>query len=167
MTLPTLLTHCGVYQAHVITSGLKAYSTSLGRRLADVCRLACGGHGYLLSSGIPEMFSILSASCTYEGDNTVLMLQVARSEIDLKIMRGRGGGYTQEFSKYTILVTSLNMCHFCTFNRMSCLLPNHKSLFNLNLPTCGIWVKYFRIPLCLCVYVHVCAYMSVCVHVCI
>ena len=47
-------------------------------RHAETCRLACGGHGYLLCSGLPEMYTVLNASCTYEGDNDVLYLQVAR-----------------------------------------------------------------------------------------
>ena len=45
---------------------------------AETCRLACGGHGYLLSSGLPTLYSMINAACTYEGDNDVLYLQVAR-----------------------------------------------------------------------------------------
>ena len=47
-------------------------------RHAETCRLACGGHGYLLYSALPELYTLLNAGCTYEGDNDVLFLQVAR-----------------------------------------------------------------------------------------
>ncbi|KAJ7388681.1 Acyl-coenzyme A oxidase (Acyl-CoA oxidase) [Desmophyllum pertusum] len=65
-------------EVHAITSGLKAFSTSTSMRHTETCRLACGGHGYLLYSSLPELYTILNASCTYEGDNDVLYLQVAR-----------------------------------------------------------------------------------------
>nr|KAJ0196201.1 hypothetical protein LSAT_V11C700371920 [Lactuca sativa] len=38
----------------------------------------CGGHRYLVSSGLPELFAVYIPTCTYEGDNVVLLLQVAR-----------------------------------------------------------------------------------------
>lgn len=50
------------------------YSTSL----AQVCRLACGGHGYMLISGLPRLYATTVAACTYEGENTVLYLQTSR-----------------------------------------------------------------------------------------
>lgn len=65
-------------ELHAITSGLKAFSTSNSLRHAENCRLACGGHGYLLCSGLPELYTGINASCTFEGDNDVLYLQVAR-----------------------------------------------------------------------------------------
>lgn len=42
----------------------------------EECRKLCGGHGYLCSSGLPELFAVYVPSCTYEGDNVVLLLQV-------------------------------------------------------------------------------------------
>ena len=47
-------------------------------RHIETCRLACGGHGYLLCSALPDLYKIINAACTYEGDNDVLYLQVAR-----------------------------------------------------------------------------------------
>jgi hypothetical protein len=43
----------------------------------EECRKLCGGHGYLNSSGLPELFAIYVPACTYEGDNVVLLLQVS------------------------------------------------------------------------------------------
>ena len=44
----------------------------------ETCRRSCGGHGYLLSSGIAQTVLDTMASVTYEGENTVLYLQTAR-----------------------------------------------------------------------------------------
>jgi hypothetical protein len=40
--------------------------------------LCCGGHGYSLASGIPQIIQDLDAGSTYEGDNVVLLLQTGR-----------------------------------------------------------------------------------------
>lgn len=65
-------------QLHAISSGLKAVATNDTVKGVDICRLACGGHGYLSSSNLPRIYSTVAASITYEGENTVLFLQVAR-----------------------------------------------------------------------------------------
>uniref|UniRef100_A0A182ERS4 ACOX domain-containing protein n=1 Tax=Onchocerca ochengi TaxID=42157 RepID=A0A182ERS4_ONCOC len=44
----------------------------------EQCRLACGGHGFSLASALPEIYSFAVAGCTYEGENIVMLLQVAR-----------------------------------------------------------------------------------------
>lgn len=44
----------------------------------ETCRLACGGHGYMASSNLPATYGLVTAMCTYEGENTVLLLQTAR-----------------------------------------------------------------------------------------
>jgi acyl-CoA oxidase len=38
----------------------------------------CGGHGYLLISGLPEIVNSVTAMCTFEGENFVMWGQVAR-----------------------------------------------------------------------------------------
>lgn len=55
--------------------------TDVGSASIEVCRRACGGHGYLLISGIHRLYATTVAACTYEGENTVLYLQTARYEI--------------------------------------------------------------------------------------
>lgn len=44
----------------------------------ETLRLACGGHGYMTSSNLPRTYGLATAMCTYEGENTVLLLQTAR-----------------------------------------------------------------------------------------
>uniref|UniRef100_A0A2P2JJU2 Acyl-coenzyme A oxidase n=1 Tax=Rhizophora mucronata TaxID=61149 RepID=A0A2P2JJU2_RHIMU len=65
-------------EAHACTAGLKSLTTSVTADAIEECRKLCGGHGYLCSSGLPELFAVYVPSCTYEGDNVVLLLQVAR-----------------------------------------------------------------------------------------
>ncbi|KAJ6851121.1 peroxisomal acyl-coenzyme A oxidase 1-like [Iris pallida] len=65
-------------EAHACTAGLKSLTTSITADGIEECRKLCGGHGYLCSSGLPELFAVYVPSCTYEGDNVVLLLQVAR-----------------------------------------------------------------------------------------
>ncbi|KAK8735635.1 hypothetical protein OTU49_005239 [Cherax quadricarinatus] len=65
-------------ELHSLSSGLKALSSSDASWGVEVCRLACGGHGYLASSNLPRTYTGTTCAITYEGENTVLLLQVAR-----------------------------------------------------------------------------------------
>ncbi|CAA2978417.1 peroxisomal acyl-coenzyme A oxidase 1-like [Olea europaea subsp. europaea] len=65
-------------EVHACTAGLKSLTTSATADGIEECRKLCGGHGYLCSSGLPELFAVYVPACTYEGDNIVLLLQVAR-----------------------------------------------------------------------------------------
>lgn len=44
----------------------------------EMCRLACGGHGYMTCANFSATYGLVTAMCTYEGENTVLLLQTAR-----------------------------------------------------------------------------------------
>lgn len=65
-------------ELHAISCGLKALSSTDAASGVETCRLACGGHGYLASSNLPRIYTSTTAAITYEGENTVLWLQVAR-----------------------------------------------------------------------------------------
>ncbi|PPS17111.1 hypothetical protein GOBAR_AA03443 [Gossypium barbadense] len=65
-------------EAHACTAGLKSMTTSVTADAIEECRKLCGGHGYLSNNGLPELFAVYIPTCTYEGDNVVLLLQVAR-----------------------------------------------------------------------------------------
>lgn len=41
-------------------------------------KLACGGAGFSMHSGLPLLYLDYSPNTTFEGDNTVMMLQAAR-----------------------------------------------------------------------------------------
>lgn len=63
---------------HAISSGLKAQSFNNCLKFAQMNRLCCGGHGYSMASGLPQVIQEADAGSTYEGDNVVLLLQTAR-----------------------------------------------------------------------------------------
>lgn len=65
-------------ELHAIACCLKAVCTSEAAKSVEICRLACGGHGYMASSSFPNIYGMVTAACTYEGENTVLLLQTAR-----------------------------------------------------------------------------------------
>ncbi|KAJ2940652.1 hypothetical protein O0L34_g14759 [Tuta absoluta] len=65
-------------ELHALSCCLKAISTADAAEIVERCRLACGGHGYMQSSNLPITYGLVTAACTYEGENTVLLLQTAR-----------------------------------------------------------------------------------------
>ena len=65
-------------EIHGTTAGLKAYSTWLALEALETCRQCMGGYGYSSYSALPGMIQDFSVQCTWEGDNTVLMLQAGR-----------------------------------------------------------------------------------------
>ncbi|OCT60695.1 hypothetical protein XELAEV_18046716mg [Xenopus laevis] len=65
-------------ELHALSAGLKAFTSWAANAGIEECRMACGGHGYSRSSGIPDIYVTFTPSCTYEGENTVMMLQTAR-----------------------------------------------------------------------------------------
>ncbi len=65
-------------EVHALSSGLKAMTGEVVSDGVDVCRRMCGGHGYLLASGLPEVFQNYTAVQTFEGTAQVLEPQLAR-----------------------------------------------------------------------------------------
>lgn len=66
-------------ELHAASCCMKALCTSDAASAVETVRLACGGHGYMKSSNLPSTYGLVTAACTYEGENTVLLLQTARS----------------------------------------------------------------------------------------
>uniref|UniRef100_A0A7E4ZVT0 Acyl-coenzyme A oxidase n=1 Tax=Panagrellus redivivus TaxID=6233 RepID=A0A7E4ZVT0_PANRE len=70
-------------QLHGLSSGLKSIVSWDTAQGIEQCRLACGGHGYSQASGFPDIYSYAVGGCTYEGENIVMLLQVARGLVKL------------------------------------------------------------------------------------
>ncbi|XP_037043884.1 probable peroxisomal acyl-coenzyme A oxidase 1 [Bradysia coprophila] len=68
----------GLASLHAISCCLKAVCTNETTQAVQTLRLACGGHGFLVSAGFSDIFKFVTAAQTYEGENTVLLLQTAR-----------------------------------------------------------------------------------------
>uniref|UniRef100_A0A1B0CKT1 Acyl-CoA oxidase C-alpha1 domain-containing protein n=1 Tax=Lutzomyia longipalpis TaxID=7200 RepID=A0A1B0CKT1_LUTLO len=68
----------GLADLHALSCCLKAIVTNESSLGIDVCRLSCGGHGYLQCSGFPTIYGFNTAAETYEGEHVILLLQTAR-----------------------------------------------------------------------------------------
>ncbi|KAF8673246.1 hypothetical protein HU200_048798 [Digitaria exilis] len=66
-----------IADVHVLSSGLKAYITSYTAKSISICREACGGHGYAAVNRFGSLRNDHDIFQTFEGDNTVLLQQVA------------------------------------------------------------------------------------------
>ncbi|KAK6014809.1 acyl-CoA dehydrogenase, middle domain protein, partial [Ostertagia ostertagi] len=64
-------------ELHYITSGLKAVVTHLVGQGIEQARMSCGGHGYSKASNIPDLYGVAIGGCTYEGENMVMLQQLA------------------------------------------------------------------------------------------
>ncbi|KAH8897349.1 acyl-CoA oxidase [Thozetella sp. PMI_491] len=64
--------------AHQMSAGMKAWASAVASEGAEDARKCCGGAGYLVISGLPELVYSLTALCTLEGENYVLWQQTAR-----------------------------------------------------------------------------------------
>ncbi|KAF8384910.1 hypothetical protein PRIPAC_74052 [Pristionchus pacificus] len=65
-------------ELHALSSGLKAVITWEVAQGIEQLRLSCGGHGYSRASAFPDIYTYAVGGCTYEGENIVMLLQVAR-----------------------------------------------------------------------------------------
>ncbi|KAH8381153.1 hypothetical protein KR200_005982 [Drosophila serrata] len=71
-------------EIHAISSALKPVATWAARDGIQECREACGGHGYLRSSGLGDLRNDNDANCTYEGENNTLIQQASNWLISLR-----------------------------------------------------------------------------------
>ncbi|OMH84762.1 Acyl-coenzyme A oxidase 3 [Zancudomyces culisetae] len=65
-------------ETHATSAGLKSYCTWTTLNIIDQCRQSLGGHGYSAYTGLSTMYQDFAVHCTWEGDNTILMLQCGR-----------------------------------------------------------------------------------------
>lgn len=85
-----------VADVHALSAGLKAYVTSYTAKSLSVCREACGGHGYAAVNRFGGLRNDHDIFQTFEGDNTVLLQQVAADLLKQ---------YKEKFQGGTLLVT--------------------------------------------------------------
>lgn len=70
--------HSGLASLHALSAGLKAYVTSEAVDGAEDARKLCGGHGYVVISGLPDIIGTCAGGTTFEGENYVMWQQVGR-----------------------------------------------------------------------------------------
>lgn len=78
-------------EMHSLTSALKAAMTSIVCDNMEICRRACGGHGFMLAAGIPLHLCSYAPQVTYEGDFVILSIQVGRELLKLLQIKIKGG----------------------------------------------------------------------------
>lgn len=67
-----------VTDVHSSSSALKSFTTTVAADGMEDCRKACGGHGFLECSGLPELITTYLQNPTVEGDNHMLPQQVVK-----------------------------------------------------------------------------------------
>lgn len=83
---------------HHLLAGLKAHVSEVMMNTLDKARRSCGGAGYQSNSGFTELIACGSPIPTYEGDNTVMLLQSARFVFKLVKAAQKGGPLPYPFS---------------------------------------------------------------------
>lgn len=82
-----------IADVHVLSAGLKAYVTSYTAKSLSVCREACGGHGYAAVNRFGTLRNDHDIFQTFEGDNTVLLQQVAADLLKHYKTKFQGGAF--------------------------------------------------------------------------
>lgn len=83
-----------VTDVHSLSSGLKSYVTSYTAKSLSICRESCGGHGYAAINRFGSLRNDHDIFQTFEGDNTVLLQQVAADLLKQYKEKFQGGKLT-------------------------------------------------------------------------
>lgn len=98
---------------HVLSAGAKALCSWHARDALQECREACGGQGYKSDNRIAAVRATHDISCTFEGDNLVLMHTVAKALLgDYAAVVGarrRGGGKLPPFGELLAFLNTPRM----------------------------------------------------------
>ncbi|KAK6176957.1 hypothetical protein SNE40_015158 [Patella caerulea] len=104
-------------ELHSQSSALKAITGDVSVHHSEICRRACGGHGYLWYAGIGEAVSSGASIITAEGENTVLYQQTARylmKQVALNVSGQTLDGFTSYLNNddnYVNPIQSSEHCH--------------------------------------------------------
>eukprot|EP00434_Breviolum_minutum_P039161 symbB.v1.2.034764.t2/scaffold4548.1/size38217/1 len=82
-TMRAILASGDAATLHVASSGLKALCSRIAGDGIETCRRACGGHGYLAVSGLPELLGTYLQNVTVEGENYMIAQQTTRGLLKL------------------------------------------------------------------------------------
>ena len=98
-----LVSSAGVSKAemqdvHASSSALKSFTTTVAADGIEDCRKACGGHGFLMCSGLPELITTYLQNPTVEGDNHMLPQQVIK--VLLKLVQAVQKGAAADLGDY-------------------------------------------------------------------
>ncbi|CAB4002270.1 peroxisomal acyl-coenzyme A oxidase 1 isoform X2, partial [Paramuricea clavata] len=98
-------------ELHATSAGIKAFTTQNAATGVETCRFRCGGHGFSMSSGLPTIYGDhVAPSCTYEGDNIVMLLQTARYLVKCCSRLASGQPVTTPTAAYLTAVAKETAC---------------------------------------------------------
>ena len=92
---------------HALSSSLKIIATTQTAQSLETLRMTCGGLGYAAYSGFGEMYNSFVHTCSAEGENHVLMLQVARWAVGL-VQHARKSGKSDLNSNEKFVLSGLS-----------------------------------------------------------
>jgi len=98
-------------EMHASSAGLKGLCCERAALGIEDCRKACGGAGYLLTSGVAALEADFKWRATAEGDTVVMLLQTARYLIKSAAAARKG----EELSGLTSCLAPLKDPHFDAF----------------------------------------------------
>jgi len=104
----TFVDEDGIVEIHATSAGLKGLCTKLAADGIEDCRKCCGGHGYLLASGVAALAADYVWQTTAEGDFVVMLLQNARYLIKC-YNRAKKGKQLPPFMQYLVPVAQENV----------------------------------------------------------
>lgn len=123
-----------VTDVHASSSGLKSFTTTVAADGMEDCRKACGGHGFLECSGLPELITTYLQNPTVEGDNHMLPQQVVK--VLLKLVQAVENG--DDISDYkncdsSLLIPSLQLMLHSQNKKSTCNARSEKDMMDLEL----------------------------------
>nr|XP_033341565.1 probable peroxisomal acyl-coenzyme A oxidase 1 [Megalopta genalis] len=113
-------------ELHALSCCLKAVASSDAATGVEQVRLACGGHGYMDASNLPATYGLVTAVCTYEGENTVLLLQTARYLVKAWKLAVSGQKLPLTIQYLTMLVKGVKQRPWK--NSLDCIINAHQAV---------------------------------------
>ncbi|XP_060825331.1 probable peroxisomal acyl-coenzyme A oxidase 1 [Bombus pascuorum] len=113
-------------EMHSLSCCLKAVVSADTAAGIEQLRLSCGGHGYMTGSNLPTLYGLATAVCTYEGENTVLLLQTARYLV--KSWKRAMDGETLPESVEYLNEAAKGVKHRRWSNDLECLIDAYKAV---------------------------------------
>ncbi|XP_076175470.1 acyl-coenzyme A oxidase 1 [Ptiloglossa arizonensis] len=113
-------------ELHAVSCCLKAVASADAATGVEQLRLACGGHGYMDASNLPATYGLVTAVCTYEGENTVLLLQTARYLVKAWKQAVRGQPLPGTIQYLTVLSKGTKKRHWK--NSLNCIIKAHQAV---------------------------------------
>ncbi|KAH8404170.1 hypothetical protein KR215_011153 [Drosophila sulfurigaster] len=85
---------------HILSCALKVLCSTDGCAGIERLRLSTGGHGYHIAANLSNMYGNAVASYTYEGENTVLLLQIGRALVKTWNNYTQGKGVSSSYAYF-------------------------------------------------------------------